>query len=428
LHSQGGVRTAGWILVLLVFVTSGQSISAQQQAASKESASKGVDVDAEPQDEGRLKGVARKLGSLASPGDEEGVSMSAGIIVAGSGLSGGVGYRRSDVIKQLDVEVEGNLSVRLYQDYRVAIGLLESRSSTLDFDVADRRITSLFNAASEKAPGSALFLDMRFRDYPRHTYYGTGIHSRDDDRADYGLRGMSIEGVWQWQLTPTLGLSARGGSLNLDVRPGHDDAFLNIENRFALASIPGGLEQPRFLTFGAGIVHDTRHQPGAPEDGRMVGVGLRHYSAMDMSELSFTRLTLDARGYQRLLSDRGVLAVRGLLSSDFAGETGDTPFYLQQSLGGSETLRSYHSYRFPDLALAHASVEYRWRAHRYVEVAPFFDVGTVARAFSRLSLASLKMSSGVGIRARTNRRAIARLDWAWGSEGHRIVVGTGPVF
>jgi outer membrane protein assembly factor BamA len=123
-----------------------------------------------------------------------------------------------------------------------------------------------------------------------------------------------------------------------------------------------------------------------------------------------------------------VLAVRGLASSDLAGDTGDTPFYLQQSLGGGETLRSFHSYRFPDQALAHASIEYRWRAHRYVEIAPFLDAGTVARALSRLSLGSFKMSPGVGIRARTNRRAIARLDWAHGSEGHRIVIGTGPIF
>jgi hypothetical protein len=66
--------------------------------------------------------------------------------------------------------------------------------------------------------------------------------------------------------------------------------------------------------------------------------------------------------------------------------------------------------------------------HRYVEIAPFFDTGTVAPGLSRLSLGALKVSPGVGFRARTNRRAIARLDWAWGSEGQRIVLGTGPAF
>jgi hemolysin activation/secretion protein len=129
-----------------------------------------------------------------------------------------------------------------------------------------------------------------------------------------------------------------------------------------------------------------------------------------------------------MFSERGVLAARGLVSTDFTGENGATPFYLQQSLGGGETLRGFHSYRFPDQAIAHASVEYRWRAHRFVEIAPFLDTGTVAQSLSRLSLSSLKMSLGVGIRGRTTRRTIGRLDSAWSSEGYRISIGIGPAF
>ena len=416
------MRIAPWTVALLILTTSGPSLSAQRQTDSKS------EVKAEPQDEGRLKAMARRLGSLASPGDEEGVSASAGIIVAGSGLSGGAGYRRLDLLGDLDVEVEGNVSMRLYQDYRAAIGFLKSRSSTLDFDVADRRVPVLFNTSAKKEPGTALYLDLRFRDYPQHTYYGSGIGSREEDRSDYALRGFSAEGVWQWQLTPLLGVSARGGWLNLDVRPGRNDAIVNVEDRFVFASIPGATQQPRFVTFGAGIAADTRTEPGAPEDGWLLTVSGRRFRAADVEDLSFTRLTFDARTYHRLLSSRGVLAVRGLMSTDLTQDGGATPFYLQQSLGGGETLRGFHSYRFADLALAHASVEYRVRVHRYVEIVPFLDAGTVAPDVSGLSLSSFKMSPGVGIRGRTNRRAIARLDWARSREGNRIVVGMGPAF
>jgi outer membrane protein assembly factor BamA len=239
---------------------------------------------------------------------------------------------------------------------------------------------------------------------------------------------MSVEGVWQWQLTPALGVSARGGWLDLEVGPGHNDSLLNVEERFVPALTPGAPEQPLYFTYGAGVMHETRLEPGAPENGHVLGVAVRRYSASDLSFLSFTRVTFDGRGYRRLLSERGVLAVRGLVSSDLTAESGATPFYLQQSLGGGETLRGFHSYRFPDRALAHLSVEYRWRVHRYVEIAPFLDTGTVAPSLSRLSLSSFKMSPGVGIRGRTDRRTIARLDWARSSEGHRISIGVGPSF
>jgi outer membrane protein assembly factor BamA len=271
-------------------------------------------------------------------------------------------------------------------------------------------------------------VDIRYRDYPRHSYYGTGIGTLKDDKSDYALRGASIEGAWQWQVSQTIGVSARGGWLGLDVDPGHNDTLVNFEDRFNPVTTPGGLDQPNFFTYGAGVVHDTRTNPALPENGEMLGASVRRFSASESPALSFTRLTVDARGFRPLLSPRGVLAARGLVSTDLTGDNGATPFYLQQALGGGETLRGFHSYRFADQALASLSVEYRWRAHRYVEIAPFLDAGTVGPSLSRLSLSTLKMSPGVGIRARTNRRAIARLDWAWGSEGQRIALGMGPAF
>jgi outer membrane protein assembly factor BamA len=420
----------------LILIASGPTLSGQQTA---QDSTKTKDVNVEPQDEGRLRGIARRVESITSSEDKEGVSVTAGIIVAGSSLAGGVGYRRLNFFRNIGAELEGSVSLRRYQDYRAAIGLLEHRRSSVEFDAADDKVTSLFNTTSHKSPGSALFADLRYRDYPRHSYYGTGINTLADDKSDYALRGGSVEGVWQWQMSPTLGLSARGGWLGLDVDPGSNDAIVNLEERFAISTIPGAPDQPHFVTYGLGVVHDSRSEPGAPEDGEMAGISLRRFSASDRQaafapgasaprDLSFTRLTLDARGYRQVFSPRGVFAVRGLVSTDLAGDTGATPFYLQQALGGGETLRGFHSYRFADRALAHVSVEYRWRAHRYVEIAPFLDTGTVAPSLSRLSLGALKMSPGVGIRARTNRRAIARLDWAWGSEGQRVALGMGPAF
>ena len=418
------MRIASWSLTLLIIGSASLSLSAQQTQANQSN----KEVQAEPEEDGRLKTMARRIGTLVSPGEDEGVKVSLGIIVAGSSFSGGVGYKRLNVFKTIDIELEGNVSVRRYQDYRVAIGFLDSRESTLELDVADRKVASLFNSTSRKSPGSALYADLRFRDYPRHTYYGPGMDSPEEFRSDYALRGISAEGVWQWQVTPTVGISARGGVLDLDIGSGTNESLVNFEDRFITALVPGAQQQPLFVTYGAALVHDTRTEPGAPDEGHMAGVALRRYSASDAPALSFTRLTLDARVFRRLRWDNSVLAVRGLVSSDLTDSGAMTPFYLQQSLGGGETLRGFHSYRFPDQSLAHVSIEYRWRAHRYVEIAPFLDAGTVAPSFARLSPGSVKMSPGVGIRARNDRRVLARLDLGFGSEGARLVIGMGPAF
>jgi outer membrane protein assembly factor BamA len=203
---------------------------------------------------------------------------------------------------------------------------------------------------------------------------------------------------------------------------------VNFEERFSPAAIAGALDQPLYVTLGAGLVRDTRRQPAAPENGTLVGIALRRFESGGVVDRDFTRLTFDLRGYAKPVTSRGVVALRGLLSSDFTDSGKPTPFYLQPSLGGGDTIRGLRSYRFQDQALYVLTAEYRWRAHRYVEIAPFIDAGNVAPRLSQLTFHSLKVGPGIAVRARTTRSTLARLEWAISSEGYRIVVGVGPAF
>jgi hypothetical protein len=432
------------VLVVIVTLMAWGAPARAQDSGSAKGSGPGDDTTTEPQADTRGEATAddseqagfkawlrKKINSFTSPTPEtkNRFFFFGGVIVAGSGLAAGAGYERHDFLRpNLDLELEAAASVRRYQRYRAAIGRLDARDSTLELDTADSSVPSLFNASAHKSLGTAVYLDTRYRDYPRHSFFGTGLDSHKGDKADYTLRGVSVEGVWQRQLTPQFGLSARGGYLGLDVSAGRDSSLLNLEDRFVAAAIPGAIEPPVFFTFGVGVVHDTRTTPAAPNDGGFIGVSVRRFAAHDAPGLSFTRLTLEGRTYGQPGTSRGVVALRLLASNDFTGTRGSTPFYLQATLGGGETLRGYHSYRFRDQAMVHGTVEYRWRVHRFVEVAPFLDMGTVGPGFADLAWGSLKASPGIGVRIRTNRRAIGRLDWARSPEGQRVVFSTGPAF
>jgi outer membrane protein assembly factor BamA len=389
--------------------------------------------DTKKDKEGGLRGwIDKRVRSFTKTSErEKGITPLFGTVTPGSGLAGGAGYKHFNAFGPgFGYEVGGMVSFRRYQEYFAAIGRLNARSSTVELDTADRRVGSLFNDSSTKKPGSALYVEARYRDYPQSIYYGSGTASLKTNRADYSLSGVSVEGVWQrqFEFDSSLGISVRGGLLDLRVGTGTNNALVNFEERFAAATIPGGLEQPRFITLGAGLVRDTRRHPGAPDDGTFIGVGVRRFTADAAADLDFTRTTFDIRAYAQPITARGVIAVRALLSSDFTDSGRQTPFYLQQSLGGGDTIRGLPSYRFQDQALYVLSAEYRWRAHRYVEVAPFVDVGNAASALSRLTFDSLKVGPGVALRLRTDHRTLVRLEWATSSEGYRIVVGTGPSF
>ncbi len=362
-----------------------------------------------------------------APVPRSGFSLAAGTVVSRSGLAGGARYRRVNLFPGgIDAQVGGMVSVRAYQEYAAAVGWLDRDRSTVALDTADTAVASLFNASSPKMQGTATYLDVRHRIYRSHRYYGSGMGSLEGAEADYTLSGTSIDGVWQRQFSPTLGVSLRGGWMNLRVGPGHNAALVDVEDRFDPTARPGWDRSPRFVTVGGGLVWDGRDNPRAPEQGGFIGTSLRRFAAVSESDLSFTRASLDMRAYQRLLG--GVVAVRGLASGDLAADGAATPFYLLQSLGGPQTLRGFHPFRFADRALLHASAEFRVRVHRWIEVAPLVDAGAVAPSWWRLSASSILLTPGVGLRARTDRGVLGRLDWSRGREGHRLTFGVGPAF
>lgn len=352
-----------------------------------------------------------------------------GVIVSRSGLSAGVGYRY-DKIGGTPVggEAAAMWSVRGYQLYLARVGLLESRRDTLELRPPDGSAALMFNHAAVKRPGIALYADLRYRSYPRHTFYGIGDRSRREDRSTYKLRGGSYELVGQWQPRQPFGVSIRVGVLESIISPRRGDPdWPSVDERFDPLTVPGFLEHPRYATIGLGAAFDRRDSPRDPTRGSFVGASYWRYEAAGRA-FDFTRAAIDARAYVPPARLPGVLALRLLVSADGTAPGAHVPFFLQQTLGGGETLRGYPSHRWRDRALAHATVEYRWHPHPLVEIAPFVDVGTVASRVGGLSLARSLASYGIGLRGHWRGRAIGRLDWAHSPEGHRIVLSTGPIF
>jgi outer membrane translocation and assembly module TamA len=72
--------------------------------------------------------------------------------------------------------------------------------------------------------------------------------------------------------------------------------------------------------------------------------------------------------------------------------------------------------------------EYRWEASKRWEFALFGDTGTVSDSDRRLFFSKLKSNLGMGIRFKSSRSTILRLDQTWGSEGAKTQVRVSAVF
>jgi outer membrane protein assembly factor BamA len=115
-----------------------------------------------------------------------------------------------------------------------------------------------------------------------------------------------------------------------------------------------------------------------------------------------------------------VIAVHGAATLSFPNGTNQVPFYLQPTLGGSDDLRGFRSYRFYDDNLLVVNAEYRWEAFSGLDVALFFDAGKVTPKRSQLNFHDLETSVGFGLRFNAQNRTFLRIDTGFSHEGFQV--------
>lgn len=372
------------------------------------------------QDDRRQDAWWTRLGHWLSGVNDEGLYPSVGVIVAGAGLSLGAGLRDQHLGRApVGAEIDAMWSIRGYDSYRFRFGLIDQLRDIHRLRPADAKVSSQFDDFDETTAGRALYLEAEWRDYPRMSFYGTGPAAPVETRTDYRLSGYTADLVGQWQPRPSVGLSARVGFLDFDHGAGTNADTPDVLDLHRAETAPGLRQQPRFVTTSVGLAYARRDAPGAPRRGHLGTISVLRFEPVGAHGPSITRLNLDGRLY-RPVGPSSVVATRLLLAQDWTADGAPTPFYLQQTLGGSDTLRGFSSYRFRDQALVHGSIEYRHMVRPFLELAGFLDAGTVASDLTRVDGSTVRFTPGIGARVHVDGRVIARLDWARSADGHRF--------
>lgn len=266
-----------------------------------------------------------------------------------------------------------------------------------------------------------------WRYYPQERFFGLGRSSSATDRASYLYEEVTaFGGVVLWPKSRLRG-GARLGYTATDVNSG-SGRFPSIETVFSVDEIPGLAEQPAYLQAAGYIELDYRDSPGNPRSGGLHRVTLSAHRDQDFGRYSFRRMDAEAMQLFPFLDKRRVIALRALAVATDANEGSDVPFYAMPFVGGPETLRGFRERRFTDRNLLLFNAEYRYEVLAALDMALFFDAGTVAPRFRDLSLTDLKTDYGVGFRFGTRANLMLRVDIGFGGEGTRYFVKFGPVF
>ncbi len=329
----------------------------------------------------------------------------------------------------LDFHASGAYSIYGYQYYSAQVGrvpyvgrrLPRTGKGTTDlFPLADLEKTA-------SVPGSHVYVSARHRNYPREDFYGVGPYSEAPNRTDYRLKDELFEGVIQTRVS-RLSLMARAGLMRPSIHPGTDSAFPNTEETHTEQTAPGLTSTSDFTHLSAAAWLELRDQPRNPHRGISLGLAVSRFDDRHATAHQFTRVVVDAREYIPLGSNRHVIALRQVAFLDMPDDGSIVPFYLQPNFGGSTFLRGFGATRFRDNKLLAVGAEYRLGLHKNIQFALIYEAGEVSPTMHDFNLNRLKHDYGAGIRLKTLKHIVARLDVLHSAERTRVDFKLGPSF
>jgi outer membrane protein assembly factor BamA len=272
------------------------------------------------------------------------------------------------------------------------------------------------------APGFTripFYVTLRYRYLPQEDYYGSGPDSELDNRTTYLHEETSLYLRTGYQFNENIVWMVSSGYQANGIGPGRDKRYGTTHELFDDDTAPGLTTPVDYLRFGTQVLFDYRDEPGNPHSGFMVALAAGRFEDQTEDAFSFTHVGIDSRAAIPLGSRQRILALRGVWLIGHADDGNRIPFYMQESLGGSHTLRGFDSFRFTGEKVMLYQAEYRWEPSDLWELALFADTGTVSETGSRLGFSNLEWDYGAGIRFKNWRSILIRMEIAWSRETTR---------
>jgi hypothetical protein len=358
-----------------------------------------------------LRGLIRTSESTA--GDErtpaDGLYIETANMITGEGwISAGPGYRQHVLDGRLRFDASAAVSWKLYNVVQASVELPR---------LAQDRLT--------------VGAQVMHQDFLQVDYFGLGNESSVSDQSAYRFKNTDILGYASVRATDRLTVSGRFGGIvqpRLSEAAGPRVPVPSTVDLFSDATAPGIFAPPSFLHGDVFVTADFRDHKGHPTGGGLYQFGAATYSDRDSGTYSFRQYEVDASQFVPLFTRKWILALHGreVVSDTSSGHV--VPFYLMPSLGGKNTLRGYHDYRFHDNDMQVFSAEVRCALFTHLDAAVFADAGKVASRAGDLDGRDLKKSYGAGLRVHNATATLVRLDVGHSVEGWQVFIKVSDPF
>ncbi len=268
---------------------------------------------------------------------------------------------------------------------------------------------------------------LRYRNYPQEDFWGLGPDSNEDRHSNYRLEDVWLTGTAGLHFRSGLRVAAFGGLVEVNAGPGTDKKYPSTEQQFTVAEATALEAAPDYWRGGIRLDYDRRDDRDDPRAGDVASFEWARFEDREPGDYSFHRYEFEYRRFLSL-SDAGRIAgrARAVLTGKASGH--EIPFFLQPSIGGTDTVRGFDQYRFRSGNALLFNIEYRRAMMGFLDAVAFVDAGSVTARPHDLSLNELRGTAGGGVRVRFGGRVFFGLDAGFSREGAHFWFRSGHSF
>ncbi len=313
----------------------------------------------------------------------------------GSGFGGGIGLT-FNLGKTQELRFLGLMTFKRYQEFGVQL--------------------------STELPASKFVIEGSHQWRPQENFYGLGHDSLKSQHTNFALR-QSWAGL-RLEVTPMkrMGLGAIYRLSRSKAQSGQNSLFPSPPQYFS--DLPGYGTYTRLQS--GGFYFNLDYLRDEYQFGGAGHWGVTYHESLDRSRIRYFAYEMQLEGRLPIFSKSSVLV--GQADMEFnrpRGGSDPIPFYLLPHIGGSSTMRGFELDRFYGKNLILLSLEYRYRIHPNIQAVPFFDEGQIFDNTDELAWLNWHRTYGFGLRFRSVRGTILRIEYGRSKEGNafHIVFG-----
>ena len=261
---------------------------------------------------------------------------------------------------------------------------------------------------------------VRWQDAPKLNVFRLGPDAPDQS-VHWGEEKSEASMRIRLQLPGAMRIGAGFSMETYDTTGGRID-LVDAPGLPPVAPLPGLGTNPWYAHAFFSAAHDSRTSPEYSRRGHLFEASIHTYNDVHDQQDPFGRFEAIA---EQLLptGDKGVLDVSVQTWISLSDGDRSVPFFLMPTLGGSNYLRAYPSYRFRDRHALFLRGEYRWPIHKMIDLAGLVEGGKVAPEVKGLKLSNMAESYCGGIRVHSDKSSIVDLDICHGRDGIKFTIG-----